>query len=38
VAAVLLLTGLLAPRGIDVQPVEVPPGVLHLKSVCAPLD
>jgi dimethylargininase len=28
---------LLAPRGFRIVPVELPPGVLHLKCVCSPL-
>jgi len=26
-----------APRGVEVVPIELPPGVLHLKCVCSPL-
>ena len=33
----MYLREVLAPRGYAVVPVVLPPGVLHLKSVCSPL-
>lgn len=36
-AGIAELAAVFAPRGFDVVAVELPPGVLHLKCVCAPL-
>ncbi len=36
-AGIAQLAQAFAPRGIEVVPVELPPGVLHLKCVCSPL-
>jgi dimethylargininase len=36
-AAIAQVDALLAPRGVRVVAVDLPPGVLHLKCVCAPL-
>lgn len=36
-AGIARLTEVFEPRGYRVVPVAMPPGVLHLKSVCAPL-
>jgi dimethylargininase len=32
------LAEVLGPRGVTVIPVPMPPGMLHLKTVCSPLD
>lgn len=36
-AGIAQLAHAFAPLGIDVVPIELPPGVLHLKCVCSPL-
>ena len=36
-AGIAQLARVFAPRGVEVVPVELPPGVLHLKCVCSPL-
>jgi dimethylargininase len=36
-AGIEQVAGLAGPRGLEVVAVELPPGVLHLKCVCAPL-
>lgn len=37
-AGIAQLARTFAPRGIDVVPIDLPLGVLHLKCVCSPLD
>jgi dimethylargininase len=36
-AGIARLAEVFAPRGLRVVPLELPPGVLHLKCVCSPL-